>query len=368
MRQIGGASKKSDGFTGANQWRRWKGWAVLALLAAAITGCGAADSAKESSALAKSTAATSAGGSSQGADRSLAAAPAAAKDAAPAAEAKADTNKPADSFNGSGPGQTGDAYSAVDRKIIYKASLTMQVEKYAEAQSAIENAVKQAGGYILQFNESETAYEKSGNFVIKVPASGFGSLLAQLEKIHPSTQKNMQGQDVSEEYVDLTARLKAKQVVESRLIAFMEKASKTDELLAFSNELGKTQEEIERIKGRMRYLEQNVAFSTIELRLSQKLGSAAVIQAKDQGPLMQRAAGALNSSAAVLIMVFQWIVVVVAAVLPVAVVLAIIGIPFWLVRRSRRKKLLEIRQKLLEENAEQTPKRSNAEVDSDTEK
>jgi len=325
-----------------------QGMLLLALLAAALSGCSAADSSGGSEA-AKSSAAdvrTDALAQSGAAAASNAAAPAEGKSAAPAADGKQSASPPADSFNGSVPAAAGDAYGAVDRKIIYKASLTMQVEKYAEAQTQIESAVRQAGGYVLQFTENETSYEKRGSFVIKVPASGFGSLLNQLESIHPTTQKNMEGQDVSEEYVDLTARLKAKQVVEERLISFMEKAAKTDELLAFSNELGKTQEEIERIKGRMRYLEQNVAYSTIELRLTQKLGSAAVIQAQDQGPLMQRVSAALNGSTAALALFFQWVVVVLAAILPVALVLAVIAVPFWLIRKARRKKLHEIRRKL----------------------
>jgi hypothetical protein len=230
--------------------------------------------------------------------------------------------------------------------------VTLQVEKYAEAQAQIEEAVSRSGGYVLQFNESETSYEKSGSFSIKVPASGFSSLLSQIEKINPSAKKSMQGQDVSEEFVDLTSRLKAKQVVESRLLVFMEKAAKTDELLAFSNELGKVQEEIERIKGRMRYLDQNVAYSTIEVRMTQKLGSAAVIQAQDGGPLLQRSANALNGSMAVLSLIFQWIVVIVAAVLPVALVGAIVGVPIWIIRRAKKKKLVEIRKKLAAENNE----------------
>lgn len=336
-----------------NQHRRnWmKKWAIAAMIAVILTGCGAADQSKGSA----NTAASHESAKSD----SLAVA-----DKATQQEAKAVAPAQADSYNGTGSALA----DAVDRKIIYRASLTMQVEKYEEAQPQIEDAVKRSGGYVLQFNQSETPYEKNGNFVIKVPANGFSSLLSQLEKIHPTTQKNMQGQDVSEEYVDLTARLKAKQVVESRLIAFMEKASKTDELLAFSNELGKVQEEIERIKGRMRYLEQNVSYSTIELRLVQKMGSAAVIKGQEGGPLYQRAVSALNGSAAVLSVVFQWIVIVIAAILPVAVVLAVIVIPILLVRRARRKKQVEIRRLLAEENRESIQKVSNEEEDSPTEK
>ncbi|MCZ8511223.1 DUF4349 domain-containing protein [Paenibacillus filicis] len=195
-----------------------------------------------------------------------------------------------------------------------------------------------------------SASEKSGNLSIKVPAGGFQSFIDRLEKISPALQKNLQGQDVTEEFVDLDARLKAKQVAESRLLSLMEKASKTDELVAFSNELGKVQEEIERIKGRMRYLEQNVAYSTIELRIFQKLGSAEVINGQDRGPLLQRAGSALNGTYAVLSLVFQWIVIILAGALPVLILALVIGLPVWFLRRGRKERLSDIRKRLEAEN------------------
>ncbi|TDF96695.1 DUF4349 domain-containing protein [Paenibacillus piri] len=339
--------------------------AVLALLAVVLSGCGSAQQHKDAAGSTSGMAMENLAVADQKSVGSAAAAGGSASlqsaDTASTAKQESGTAaaKPADSFNGGAVPDSG-----VNRKIIYKANVTLQVEKYAEAQARIEEAVSRSGGYILQFSEGETTYEKSGTFVIKVPVNGFSSLLGELEKMSPSAKKSMQGQDVSEEYVDLTSRLKAKQVVESRLISFMEKAAKTDELLAFSNELSKVQEEIERIKGRMRYLEQNVAFSTIEVRMSQKLGSAAVIQARDGGPLFQRAAAALNGSAAILSLAFQWLIVAIAAVLPVALVLAVIGVPLWLYRRSRKKKLVEIRKKLAAENSEALPAVSKHEASS----
>jgi hypothetical protein len=262
------------------------------------------------------------------------------------------TSQPADAQQtGSGfNGLAAEGSDAMSRKIMYKAQLTMQVEVYSESQKAIQDVVQRSGGYVLQFNESETASEKSGMFVIKVPANGFQSLLTELERLHPMKQKNIQGQDVTEEFVDLTARLKARQAVESRLLDFMKEAKKTDELIQFSNELGKVQEEIERIKGRMRYLEQNVDHSTIELRVFQRIGSTELIQAKDRGPLFQRAAAALNGTTAVLSVIAQWAVVIVAGALPVLVIAVILGGLLWLVRLRRRRKLAEIRKQLNEDH------------------
>ncbi|MFB0845559.1 DUF4349 domain-containing protein [Paenibacillus oleatilyticus] len=318
--------------------RQMHGAGAVLLLAGWLAGCNAASTDSEKLAIGDQKMAQTNGAESKAGSAGSTGQATDSNAAKPAAGA---------SLTGETAPETSEPYN---RKIIYKANLVMQVEKYQETQAKIQEAVKQSGGYILQFNENASGLEKSGTFVIKVPATGFQSLLALLEQIQPTLQKNLQGQDVTEEYVDLSARLKAKQVVESRLIAFMEKAAKTDELLAFSNELGKVQEEIERIKGRMRYLEQNVAMSTIELKLTQKNSSAEVIQARGQGPLGQRAAEALSGSLAVLGFLLQWAFVFLAGALPVILLLMLIGIPVWLLRKRRKEKLADIRARLAGDN------------------
>jgi hypothetical protein len=225
-----------------------------------------------------------------------------------------------------------------DRKVIFKGNLTMEVPDYAAAQTEINNLVTLAGGYILQFSENQSTAEKSGNYVIKVPANGFSSFIRDLEKIKTVSdiRHNIQGQDVSEEYVDLSSRLKAKQVVEARLLAFMEKAAKTDELLAFSNELGNVQEAIEQIKGRMRFLDQNVSMSTVEIRLYEQ--GAGKLKAALGDSTLEKTKHALTSSINALKVIAQGLIVFVAALLPVLIVLAIIGIPLIVALRKRAQK------------------------------
>jgi hypothetical protein len=225
-----------------------------------------------------------------------------------------------------------------DRKVIFKGNLTMEVPDYVAAQTEINNLVTLAGGYILQFSENQSTAEKSGNYVIKVPANGFSSFIRDLEKIKTVSdiRHNIQGQDVSEEYVDLSSRLKAKQVVEARLLAFMEKAVKTDELLAFSNELGNVQEAIEQIKGRMRYLDQNVSMSTIEIRLYEQGVTKLKVAVGDS--TLEKTKHALTSSIHALKVIAQGLIVFVAAVLPILIVLAIIGIPLIFALRKRARK------------------------------
>ncbi|WP_340024666.1 DUF4349 domain-containing protein [Paenibacillus sp. FSL K6-1096] len=232
-----------------------------------------------------------------------------------------------------------DVVAGLNKKLIYKANLTMEVADYGAAQTEVRNMVTLAGGYIIEFSESMSEYEKGGTFVMKVPASGFSPFLNNLEKVkHEELQRSIQGQDVSEEYVDLESRLKAKQLMETQYIDFMKKATKPADLVQFANQLGEIQESIEQIKGRMRYIDQNVAFSTVELRLYETQESLAATKSKAQGPLGARASEALQGSMKALSVMFQWLVVILAAALPVLIIAAVVGaIVFWLRRVMKRR-------------------------------
>nr|WP_173186446.1 DUF4349 domain-containing protein [Paenibacillus frigoriresistens] len=249
------------------------------------------------------------------------------------------------------PATGSDGAAGFNRKLIYRANLVMPVDDYSKAQTALRDLVALSGAYILQFSENANTGERGGTYTIKVAANGFVSLLDGLEKMSPSLQRNVQGQDVTEEYVDLNSRLKAKQMVETRLLGFMEKASKTDELLAFSNELSKVQETIEQIKGRIRYLDQNVSYSTIELRMYQQTGNKPLLSDLNKLTLEERIQKAWNSSLNVLVAVMQGILVFLAAAFPVLVICLLIGVPIWVFRRKRNKELQEMRLQLKEQNA-----------------
>lgn len=268
-------------------------------------------------------------------------------------KAEAANSAPANAALSITPAIGSDSDEGFNRKLIYQANLVMPVKDYAEAQTLLRNLVAQSGAYILQFSENSNTGERGGNFTIKVAANGFSSLLDGLEQISPSLKRSVTGQDVTEEYVDLDSRLKAKQAVEVRLLGFMEKAAKTDELLAYSNELAKVQEELEKLKGRIRYLDQHVSYSTVELRMYQKLDSKAWNE--DGKPALgTRLANALDKSLKVLSMVLQGLLVFLAAALPIVIVGLIIFIPVLMFRRKRKQKLADMRNQLRENNSSGT--------------
>ncbi|WP_409297131.1 DUF4349 domain-containing protein [Peribacillus sp. SCS-26] len=162
--------------------------------------------------------------------------------------------------------------SPSEKKIIYKAEIDAAVKKFSRFENALEKELASSKGYIVTkevYNAEENSHE--GTFEIRVPQPALQSFLSRLEGIKDfkiNTQ-SVKGEDVTEEYVDLASRLKAKQAVEKRLYSFMERAEETEGLLQISSDLGKIQEEIESIKGRMQYLDKNSAFSSVSLHVAE---------------------------------------------------------------------------------------------------
>ncbi|QYR24208.1 DUF4349 domain-containing protein [Paenibacillus sp. sptzw28] len=262
----------------------------------------------------------------------------ASESAAAAEGAKADGNFEFSAQTGGVDAGSADA-DGFSRKLIYHANVTMEVSDYSKAQTSVNNIIHLSGGYILQFSDQKSASELGGTYTIKIPASGFQTFLGQLEKLkHTQFERSMKGTDVTEEYVDLDSRLKARKVVEARLLAFMDKATRADDLLKFSNQLGDVQMEIEQIKGRMRYLDQNVAFSTIELRLYQITGLTSSA-AKEKTAFLERTLNAMKASSTFIYEFVQGVVVVAAGALPILVLLLAVGTPAYIVYRKKRVKL-----------------------------
>src|SRR5690625_6804027 len=91
---------------------------------------------------------------------------------------------------------------------------------------------------------------------VRIPEKHFQTFLTDTEEEAAEVlSRNVSGQDVTEQYVDLESRLKSKHAVEERLLAFMEDAKKTEDLLKISKDLATVQEDIEVIVGKMKYLE-----------------------------------------------------------------------------------------------------------------
>jgi major membrane immunogen (membrane-anchored lipoprotein) len=160
---------------------------------------------------------------------------------------------------------------AMERMVIYNAEMNLKVKNFEKARNALEQKAKSYKGYIV--NSSSNRYDgeqQSGTMTFRIPQEHFQAFLNDAEGLSVQVyNRQVSGEDVTEEYVDLESRLKSKRAVEARLLEFMKQAQKTEDLLKISSDLANVQEEIEQIAGRKKFLENQSALSTVTISLEE---------------------------------------------------------------------------------------------------
>nr|WP_277603162.1 DUF4349 domain-containing protein [Brevibacillus sp. SYP-B805] len=221
--------------------------------------------------------------------------------------------------------------------MIYRADVTMEVESLAQTRKQLDQLLVKYQGYVLSSSEQEGDGTRQGYLELRIPQGGFQAFMNELDRLAVRIPvRSVRGEDVTEEYVDLSSRLKAQQAVEARLLQFMGQAQKTEDLLKISADLAKVQEEIERIKGRMRYLDENVRYSTLSLTLLEKKATARLGEVADESTWKQ-AWLSMNRSALAVLHFLNGTIIVLAGALPILLLLAIVAIPIFLYLRKRHK-------------------------------
>jgi hypothetical protein len=219
--------------------------------------------------------------------------------------------------------------AGVDRKIIRNGNITIEVEIIAKAIDDVTALATELGGYVVSSNKYEQEGKTSGRVSIRVPANRFDEAFTRLRKLGLNVpNESTNSQDVTEEYADLDAQLRNLQATETRLLALMDKAQKVEEILAVQRELSNIRGQIERIKGRMQYLQRTSDMAIIEVTLQAKK-SIAESGWKPMDTLGSALRG-LVSFGMVLVDIIIWLVI----FIPLWV---IIGIIVWLVRRKKRQ-------------------------------
>lgn len=162
----------------------------------------------------------------------------------------------------------GNESSSIERMIVRTGDMYLVVEDVADSLERIARLAETYDGYVVSSNSWQDGDRMMGNIAIRVDAVYFTSALQSLRAMAVEVEReSTSGQDVTEEYVDLSARLNNLEASESQLLNLMEQAGTVEEILQVQRELTNTREEIEQIKGRMQYLEQSSSTSLIQIQL-----------------------------------------------------------------------------------------------------
>ncbi|MFH1646735.1 MAG: DUF4349 domain-containing protein [Chloroflexota bacterium] len=163
-------------------------------------------------------------------------------------------------------GQPGES----DRMVIRTGDLSLVVTDVAGAIEQITRLAESYNGFVVSSNVWQERDRMMGNIAIRVDAAHFDDAIHGLHGLAVEVrQESTSGQDVTEEYIDLSSRLKNLEAAEAQLLKLMEQAGKVSDILEVQRELVKTRGEIEQTRGRMQYLEQSSSMSFIQVRLEQ---------------------------------------------------------------------------------------------------
>jgi hypothetical protein len=160
-----------------------------------------------------------------------------------------------------------------NRQIIYRAAITLQVQSLTETDRQLKALVSKAQGFIAQLHDERSQGAQRGErWTVRIPVGEFEGFLEAVGKLGIADYRDVQSQDVTEEYVDLNSRLKNKQTLEARLLELVAKrGDEIKDILALEAELSRVREEIERIEGRLLLLKDRVALTTIEITAYERL-------------------------------------------------------------------------------------------------
>jgi hypothetical protein len=168
---------------------------------------------------------------------------------------------------------SGDGAPGANRLVIQNADLTIVVKDPEAKMQAIVNLATTMGGYVVSSNMSESITPDGtkipqGSIVVRIPVAKLDEALKQIKSDTIDVQnENRSGQDVTKEYTDLQSQLNNLNATEQQLTLIMQKADKTEDVLAIFTQLTQIRGQIEVIKGQIQYYEQSAALSAVSVTL-----------------------------------------------------------------------------------------------------
>jgi len=163
--------------------------------------------------------------------------------------------------------------AAIERIVIKNADLAIVVSDVEGRMKNIQIMAEQMGGFVVSSNlyqsyTSDYVEVPEAQVLIRVPSEKLEEAMDQIKKDAVEVQsESISGQDVTSEYVDLKSRLKNLEAAEAQLDGILKQATKTEDVINVFNQLVYYREQIELVKGQIKYYDEAASLSAISVRL-----------------------------------------------------------------------------------------------------
>jgi hypothetical protein len=162
--------------------------------------------------------------------------------------------------------------AATTRKVIRNGQIEFEVDRFDAAFAQVSKLVTEAGGYVGTTDSEKLPNGKvKGTVTVRVPPDRLDTLVLQLRGIGDLKSQKLEAQDVTKQYTDLESQLRAAKAMEERLIAIIKEGKgQIKDLLAAEKELGIWRTKVEELIGTMRFYDNQVSLSTLNITLYER--------------------------------------------------------------------------------------------------
>lgn len=177
-------------------------------------------------------------------------------------------------YDSVGTNKTVNEIQAVDRKVIKVGRIDFLTKNVETTDKVVRELAKQCGAWISNDNCYRSNSKLEYNLTIRVPSDQYdrlANLILQKADVKKLDSKTTSMQDVTEEYIDVESRLGVKKETEKKLTDLLGKAKNLAEVLEIQKQLAEVREDIESVEGRMKFLANQVSYSTLNVTFYVKL-------------------------------------------------------------------------------------------------
>ena len=213
------------------------------------------------------------------------------------------------------------------RMIIYNGHISLETDEIDGTLNRIRSLAEGYGGYVAGTSRSMIGNQAVADITIRIPQSRFRSAIDDIVNYGRVIDERTTSEDVTEQYIDLKARLKNLEILEESLADLLNRTATVEEILKVEQELARVRGEIDSLQGQLNYLERSVTMSMIKVSLREP-PSPFTPPGMDWGETFETAIRGLFA-------VVSGLIILIVAILPLIV---IIGIPAYYLQRRKRIK------------------------------
>jgi hypothetical protein len=240
----------------------------------------------------------------------------------------------------------GSTAEAADRKIIRNADITIEVSSTVDAQHQVTSIAESHDGFVVT---SEAKQRESNDpaqrtleikLVVRVPSNQFGRAFDEIKKLAGNTPaEQVTSQDVTEDFIDLEARIKTQKALEVQFLEIMRQANKIADALEVQRQIAEVRTEIEKLEGRKRFLENRSSLSTINVNIQTPKPIITVTQTGFGHSLREAVSDSISLASDMVLFFARSVIMLLPVFLFVFLPLGLVG--RYLIRRAKRMRLAQ---------------------------